>query len=110
IKDLQIGTFVLSAHATGVTLVGGIVTLIVVTAGMVSTTWVQFIKGTMLVVFCGVLVVMILGRGLTTQPAGESQHDFAILPAEEAIGPNAKIMEESGVWVGKPYVRVERAN
>src|SRR5881396_3512687 len=32
-------------HWVGVLIVGAVVTLIVVTAGMVSTTWVQFIKG-----------------------------------------------------------------
>jgi len=51
-------------HAVGVVLVGVAVTLIVVTAGMVSTTWVQFIKGSLLVFFCGVLTLLILGRGL----------------------------------------------
>jgi cation/acetate symporter len=51
-------------HAVGVVLVGVAVTLIVVTAGMVSTTWVQFIKGSLLVFFCGVLTMLILGRGL----------------------------------------------
>jgi len=51
-------------HAAGVILVGVAVTLIVVTAGMVSTTWVQFIKGSLLVFFCGVLAAMILNRGL----------------------------------------------
>ena len=50
-------------HATGVIIVGVVVMLIVVTAGMVSTTWVQFIKGTLLVVLCGILVGMILSRG-----------------------------------------------
>ncbi len=52
-------------HAAGVILVGVSVTLIVVTAGMVSTTWVQFIKGSLLVFFCGILTSMILNRGLT---------------------------------------------
>src|SRR5215210_6161340 len=51
-------------HATGVLIVGVIVILIVVTAGMVSTTWVQFIKGSLLVIFCGMLAVAILRRGL----------------------------------------------
>ncbi len=51
-------------HAVGVILVGVAVTMIVVTAGMVSTTWVQFIKGSLLVLFCGVLTVLILQRGL----------------------------------------------
>src|SRR6187399_1998463 len=42
-------------HWVGVLLVGCIVITIVVTAGMVSTTWVQFIKGSLLVVFCFIL-------------------------------------------------------
>jgi cation/acetate symporter len=49
----------------GVLIVGFTVILIVVTAGMVSTTWVQFIKGSLLVIFCFILTVMILRRGLT---------------------------------------------
>ena len=44
-------------------IVGVVVTIIVVTAGMVSTTWVQFIKGGLLVVFCLLLTVLILRRG-----------------------------------------------
>ncbi|MFM8703262.1 MAG: sodium:solute symporter family transporter, partial [Planctomycetia bacterium] len=51
-------------HTAGVVLVGVAVTMIVVTAGMVSTTWVQFIKGSLLVFFCGILAAMILDRGL----------------------------------------------
>src|SRR5947209_4695496 len=50
-------------HWHGVLIVGVTVILIVVTAGMVSTTWVQFIKGSLLVFFCSVLVVLILNRG-----------------------------------------------
>lgn len=48
----------------GVVLVGVIVVLIVATAGMVSTTYVQFIKGALLVLFSGILTVLILNRGL----------------------------------------------
>ncbi|WP_246254820.1 cation acetate symporter, partial [Alienimonas chondri] len=51
-------------HWAGVTLVGGVVIAIVTTAGMVSTTWVQFIKGGLLVVFSTILVGMVLWRGL----------------------------------------------
>ncbi|MBA4019513.1 MAG: cation acetate symporter [Pirellula sp.] len=51
-------------HATGVCLVGAVVVLIVVTAGMVSTTYVQFLKGSLLVVFSTILTVAILNRGL----------------------------------------------
>src|SRR5438552_3280088 len=56
------------SHLTGVVLVGVIVVTIVVTAGMVSTTWVQFIKGSLLVIFCAILTVMILRRGLHVAP------------------------------------------
>jgi cation/acetate symporter len=55
-------------HWLGVVLVGTVVILIVVTAGMVSTTWVQFIKGSLLVVFSAVLTMMILARGLKASP------------------------------------------
>ena len=48
----------------GVVLVGVIVVLIVATAGMVSTTYVQFIKGALLVLFSGILTLLILNRGL----------------------------------------------
>jgi cation/acetate symporter len=57
-------------HWAGVVLVGTVVIFIVVTAGMVSTTWVQFIKGSLLVIFSTVLTVLILARGFhaTTSP------------------------------------------
>ena len=57
-------------HWVGVVLVGAVVIFIVVTAGMVSTTWVQFIKGSLLVAFSAVLTVLILARGFhaTTSP------------------------------------------
>lgn len=61
-------------HWQGVALVGTVVITIVMTAGMVSTTWVQFIKGALLVVFCGVLTLGILERGLEVQsPINEEQ-------------------------------------
>jgi len=60
-------------HYQGVLIVGVTVTLIVVTAGMVSTTWVQFIKGSLLVFFCTVLAVLILQRGLSVQESPGAQ-------------------------------------
>jgi cation/acetate symporter len=58
-------------HWAGVVLVGAVVIVIVVTAGMVSTTWVQFIKGSLLVLFSAVLTVLILARGFhaTSSPS-----------------------------------------
>lgn len=60
-------------HHWGVIIVGAAVIVIVTTAGMVSTTWVQFIKGSLLVFFCTVLVILILARGLKTSPPSAPQ-------------------------------------
>lgn len=51
-------------HWVGVLLVGAVVIVIVVTAGMVSTTYVQFLKGSLLVLFSAILTGLILQRGL----------------------------------------------
>ncbi len=69
-------------HWVGVVIVGVTVILIVVTAGMVSTTWVQFIKGTLLVVFSAILTVMILIRGfeVADKTADMEFHDSLSLP------------------------------
>ncbi|MBU6275653.1 MAG: cation acetate symporter [Planctomycetes bacterium] len=74
-------------HEAGVILVGVTVTLIVVTAGMVSTTWVQFIKGSLLVFFCGVLTVLILQRGLK-ENAGR--------PGTEDLTPQVRTVTPAG--------------
>lgn len=63
-------------HHIGVLLVGAIVITIVATAGMTSTTYVQFIKGGMLVVFSLILVVAVLARGLTTTPNQAAEGGF----------------------------------
>ena len=52
-------------HWVGVLIVGATVITIVVTAGMVSTTWVQFLKGSLLVIFSAVLTILILNRGFS---------------------------------------------
>jgi len=55
----------------GVVIVGAIVTFIVATAGMKSTTYVQFIKGSLLIVFSVILTVVLLNNGLSTTPDNE---------------------------------------
>src|SRR5882672_8849088 len=90
----------------GVLIVGCTVILIVVTAGMVSTTWVQFIKGSLLVIFCFILTIMILRRGLAVQTAETpSSHqfetyDWVTYNPEHEVPP-------AGAWVGKPYLRIK---
>jgi cation/acetate symporter len=63
-------------HWQGVVLVGIVVIMIVVTAGMVSTTWVQFLKGSLLVVFSAILTWMILERGFEVKTGGDDGHEF----------------------------------
>ena len=85
-------------HWAGVVLVGVAVTLIVVTAGMVSTTWVQFIKGSLLVFFCGVLAALILDRGLAVN-AGR--------PGTERLVPQVRTVRPDGTVLvdGMPQSR-----
>ncbi len=80
-------------HAVGVILVGVAVTLIVVTAGMVSTTWVQFIKGSLLVFFCGGLTAMILSRGLTVNTG-------SLEPQTRTVTPDGRVLVD-----GEPQTR-----
>lgn len=85
----------------GVLIVGTVVTCIVVTAGMVSTTWVQFIKGSLLVIFCVLLTIAILARGLYRPEKAELVDPIA------SPHPGLAPMELTGGWVGKPYVRYQ---
>lgn len=60
---------------SGVLIVGSIVIFIVATAGMASTTYVQFIKGALLIVFSTILTIYILNNGLNLSP-GDDYHKF----------------------------------
>ncbi|MBI5387941.1 MAG: cation acetate symporter [Verrucomicrobia bacterium] len=101
-------------HYVGVIVVGLIVTMIVTTAGMVSTTWVQFIKGSMLVLLCAFITVLLLMRGVTTKPTDANGKEVRILkrgvPAAEVTGAaGATVLPEDGAWKAKPYVRVKNS-
>ena len=80
-------------HWAGVLVVGVVVITIVVTAGMVSTTWVQFLKGSLLVVFSAILVVMLLQGGLKTNTT-----------AFQTIGPIAPEMLNADLLDGRPVI------
>ncbi|OHD62643.1 MAG: cation acetate symporter [Spirochaetes bacterium GWF2_52_7] len=100
-------------HWVGVVFVGGLVIFIVATAGMKATTYVQFIKGTLLIVFSLVLVIAILGKGLATSPS-ESYHEFVTLTGSIQDGKIIGI-DEPGYSItgevtakGHTFVRLER--
>lgn len=93
-------------HYAGVLIVGVTVTLIVVTAGMVSTTWVQFIKGFLLVLFCTALTTMILSRGFTATPEETPWNPEAMRADVGEKMWDKGIQLDENAWPGKPYVKV----
>ncbi|MBI1369459.1 MAG: cation acetate symporter [Planctomycetes bacterium] len=97
-------------HYAGVVIVGVVVTLIVVTAGMVSTTWVQFIKGSLLVFFCTILTFMILNRGLSTDPDHKTHANFRTFTEEQFTAANMTIVPAEGAWKDQPFVRTKEAD
>ncbi|HSL85119.1 MAG TPA: cation acetate symporter [Thermoanaerobaculia bacterium] len=87
-------------HAAGVILVGAVVIVIVATAGMTSTTYVQFLKGGMLIVFSLVMTIAVLVRGLSTAPDQGGRVEFrpqAVLPAALVDGRLVPADEEYAV-------------
>lgn len=96
---------------SGVVIVGVVVIVIVVTAGMVSTTWVQFIKGSLLVVFCAGLTVMILRRGFQVQPPIGGTQVRTVLPSgqtlvngvPQGLGPGQADLQPVGRVVALPH-------
>ncbi|MCA9086822.1 MAG: cation acetate symporter, partial [Planctomycetaceae bacterium] len=104
-------------HAVGVVMVGTVVILIVVTAGMVSTTWVQFLKGSLLVIFSALLTSMILERGFEVKRGGIDGHEFQTLgPMEmdeipERLNEVQPGITETGINMESaavPFVRIDR--
>ncbi|PLX88107.1 MAG: cation acetate symporter [Desulfuromonas sp.] len=74
-------------HWVGVCIVGIVVTIIVATAGMASTTYVQFFKGALLLIMSTVVVIAVLSKGLTTTPEnnGQPYHDFKSMTASASL-------------------------
>ncbi len=72
-------------HHWGVLIVGVIVIYIVATAGMTSTTYVQFIKGGLLVVFSTILSIAIFMNGINKKPY-DSYHEFKSFTATMTNG------------------------
>lgn len=67
-------------HWVGVIIVGSIVIFIVATAGMASTTYVQFIKGGLLLVFSTILTVALCVNGFKLKP-DENYHTLKAIEA-----------------------------
>jgi cation/acetate symporter len=79
-------------HHWGVIIVGILVIVIVGSAGMSSTTYVQFIKASMLISFSFILVVAVLARGFDSQPVTQDingkivdDYQYKTLPAPDNL-------------------------
>jgi cation/acetate symporter len=85
-------------HAWGVVMVGAIVITIVATAGMASTTWVQFLKGALLIFFSTILVGAVLVRGFSTQPDQGGQVPFYEYAELDAVVTGEQIQVTEAGW------------
>ena len=100
-------------HYAGVILVGVIVIFIVATAGMTSTTYVQFIKGGLLIVFSTILTIYVLNNGISLKPS-ENYHEFKTIQATAAEGTVTAIADPSYKIAGAfkdakgHYVKLEK--
>ena len=100
-------------HHWGVIIVGCIVIYIVATAGMTSTTYVQFIKGGLLILFSTILSIAIFMNGINKKP----YDNFRELKAISATLVDGKVssIEDSEYKIagsaeakGSQYVKLEK--
>jgi cation/acetate symporter len=100
-------------HWIGVLIVGSIVIFIVATAGMTSTTYVQFIKGGLLVIFSTILTIYIFKNGLN-KPPRDSYHKFASHEASMANDSSIVLKDTTYKVAGKAsvdkidFIKIER--
>ncbi len=102
-------------HAWGVVMVGAIVITIVATAGMASTTYVQFLKGALLIVFSTVLVGALVIRGLSTTPdqgGAVPFYKYSHIEATKTDGQvqsqSVEVLEQVDVKGGLTFVRLNQ--
>lgn len=103
-------------HWMGVVIVGLIVILIVASAGMTSTTYVQFLKGGLLIVLSIVLTFYTLNNGLSVSPDFENKQYHKFLTLEPSVE-NGTVKEVEGWEVleqkeinGRTFVALEKNN
>ena len=104
-------------YAVGVLMVGAIVITIVATAGMASTTYVQFLKGGLLIIFSTILVGAVLLRGFSTEPdqgGAVPFYTYAQLTATRTddglavTEPGSQLVEEQQLKDGLVFVKLDR--
>lgn len=101
-------------HFVGVLIVGAIVIFIVATAGMASTTYVQFMKGGLLILFSTILVILLLWNGFDMTPS-EDYHAYQTVPASVSEDGTVTALESDEYQIAgqetvgdKIFVKLER--
>ncbi len=89
-------------HWAGVLMVGIIVIIVVSTAGMKSTTYVQFLKGGLLIIFSLVLVFLVFSRGVSTSPdqGGDVPFHEPLQIKATSLSSNSIVLEDKSFVVG----------
>ncbi|MBC8207056.1 MAG: cation acetate symporter [Kiritimatiellales bacterium] len=87
----------------GVVMVGAIVITIVATAGMTSTTYVQFLKGGLLIIFSTVISIAVLNKGLSTEPRPET-----FSPQIVAVADVTSLAEVTDEKSGLTFVKADK--
>lgn len=100
-------------HWVGVVMVGTIVTIIVATAGMTSTTYVQFLKGGLLIICSTILTIYLVNNGFNLKP-GDNFHEFKTIKATVVNG-SVTAIDDTGYRIvgqndksGIPFVKLEK--
>jgi cation/acetate symporter len=83
-------------HWAGVVLVGTIVIVIVASAGMASTTYVQFLKGGLLIVLSLILTFSILKNGLSLKPEYKDKPHHQLVELTPVV--NNGVVESVAGW------------
>ena len=97
-------------HWVGVLMVGIIVIIVVSTAGMKSTTYVQFLKGGLLIIFSLVLVFLVFSRGISTAPdqGGDVPFHEPLEIKVTSMSSNAIVLEDKSYVVGKEIIEPKK--
>lgn len=101
-------------HWAGVILVGTIVIVIVASAGMASTTYVQFLKGGLLIILSLVLTIYILKNGLSLSPdfKDKKYHSFTELTpqldGEKVLSVTGWDLVSQQTIAGKTFVKLSQ--
>jgi len=96
-------------HWVGVIMVGAIVVFIVATAGMTSTTYVQFMKGGLLIIFSTILCIYLFQYGFTLNPKteGNTYRPFKTLEVAQIASSGYKIVGNVDVQ-GVKFVKLAK--